>query len=534
MKGVKKCFGLLLLCSITFGLSLSVCSGDINALKHEYNSLLVLNSPLPLRTNSSSRYFDWNSQDTTSNYTFGGSGFGLEFANDAWKDEYSSIRVPTELRYITADLNSSSCDFRSMFTQYYVRGSLYENATITQSEPRLLIGSRSISSSSSLDSSTGAIYVPDYWNVDTCYSINGMTSFNESSADITVNRPKPTSPNPQAFGSLGSFNALQVLRQDNYLPRTFKSGQFTFQSVHRSSNGVDYSRSLSFSTFLSQPIKSFSSLSIGLDDSSGYWTNDSNLYAGRHFDFHFNFYFDSSVQFTSHFQSNGSIKIRASAAPKSVSSPIDYVSFDCTSTFHDVQLETGLSHYWDISCPVDLSEDYIAFVPSLVIDGDGYNVLNTDGDWQFSSLYVISDYDDTRGQSFNSDSRFTGYDIWTDYWDSFESDNFQDADWFSSLTNLFGFNFINPFAPLFELFNSQESCVSIPILSSMLHSEETQVCPWFDSTTRSILTPVLSLSSVMLVFGFAVHWLGARSGNLFEDSVETDNFSFSNKFRRKK
>lgn len=68
------------------------------------------------------------------------------------------------------------------------------------------------------------------------------------------------------------------------------------------------------------------------------------------------------------------------------------------------------------------------------------------------------------------------------------------------------------------MFSDNNSCASIPTISSMIHSDESQVCPWFDSSIRNIVTPVLGLSSMMLVFGFAVRWLGSSSGNLFEDS----------------
>ena len=102
------------------------------------------------------------------------------------------------------------------------------------------------------------------------------------------------------------------------------------------------------------------------------------------------------------------------------------------------------------------------------------------------------------------------------------------------MTGLFSFDFINPFAPIFNLFNN-DSCAQIPTLASMLHSNETQVCPWFDSSVRNITTPVLGLSSMMLVFGFVVRWLGSRSGNFIEDSggVDAGGYHFENKYRRK-
>ena len=69
------------------------------------------------------------------------------------------------------------------------------------------------------------------------------------------------------------------------------------------------------------------------------------------------------------------------------------------------------------------------------------------------------------------------------------------------------------------MFRSGDTCASIPNLASMLHSNETQVCAFFPSTVRDILTPVFVLASMMLVFGFVVRWLGSSSGNMFEDQT---------------
>lgn len=111
-----------------------------------------------------------------------------------------------------------------------------------------------------------------------------------------------------------------------------------------------------------------------------------------------------------------------------------------------------------------------------------------------------------------------------------------EGDFLCQLGNLFSFNFINPFAPIFNLFSNNESCAQIPNLADMIHSDETQVCPWFDSSVRNIVTPVFGLSSMMLVFGFAVRWLGSRSGNFIEDSggIDSGGYHFENKYRRGK
>ena len=76
---------------------------------------------------------------------------------------------------------------------------------------------------------------------------------------------------------------------------------------------------------------------------------------------------------------------------------------------------------------------------------------------------------------------------------------------------IFNFSVLNPFAPLLHLFNPGNACVSIPVLSSWLHTEQTSVCPFFPSGVRSIVTPVLGISSMMLLFGFVMRWLGGNS-----------------------
>ena len=76
----------------------------------------------------------------------------------------------------------------------------------------------------------------------------------------------------------------------------------------------------------------------------------------------------------------------------------------------------------------------------------------------------------------------------------------------SEIVGLFNFNFINPLASLYGLFSSGSSCASIPIISSLIGSTETSVCPWFSPTVRNYLTPVFGIASVMILFAFIVRW----------------------------
>lgn len=137
----------------------------------------------------------------------------------------------------------------------------------------------------------------------------------------------------------------------------------------------------------------------------------------------------------------------------------------------------------------------------------------------YDSSVSITNNDGTPGGDW--DDPVQGYDTHSAPGSAYQQDyHDQEPDYGLSLSKLFNFTFINPFEPILHLFTDNGSCVQIPTIAGMIHSEETQVCPWFDSNVRNIVTPVLGLSSMMLVFGFAVRWLGARSGNMFEDSFE--------------
>lgn len=84
------------------------------------------------------------------------------------------------------------------------------------------------------------------------------------------------------------------------------------------------------------------------------------------------------------------------------------------------------------------------------------------------------------------------------------------------LQGLFSFTAFNPFSGLFGLFTSGSGCVSIPTIASMLRSPTSTYCPWFSSTVRSILTPVIGISAMMIIFGFFIRWLNSGSGKEIE------------------
>lgn len=76
----------------------------------------------------------------------------------------------------------------------------------------------------------------------------------------------------------------------------------------------------------------------------------------------------------------------------------------------------------------------------------------------------------------------------------------------NKLGNLFSFTAFNPFSGLFGLFTGG-GCKPIPTIGKMLNKPDATYCPWFPDNVRSILTPVLGISSMMLIFGFFIRWL---------------------------
>ena len=74
------------------------------------------------------------------------------------------------------------------------------------------------------------------------------------------------------------------------------------------------------------------------------------------------------------------------------------------------------------------------------------------------------------------------------------------------LGSIFSFTVMNPFSPIFDLF-AGGGCRPIPTIGKMLNKPNATYCPWFPNNIRSILTPVLGISSMMLIFGFVISWL---------------------------
>ncbi len=95
-----------------------------------------------------------------------------------------------------------------------------------------------------------------------------------------------------------------------------------------------------------------------------------------------------------------------------------------------------------------------------------------------------------------------------------ENQGNEDAD---QMAGLFDFTFVNPFYFLAAGFTPGNTCVSIPTIAGMLNTDQTTFCPFFSQETRNIVTPVLTMFTMIILFGFLVSWLG---GNAFSGSVD--------------
>lgn len=505
----KLCIGFLTLFALCVPSLLM--SLDASALKHEYDGLPILNQAVPYPQYDSSDdnyYIDWNNE-ASQWVSYGGSGFSLHFSDNS----FDNLKVRQNLLFMRSSYNSQTgkcelSDTSSPILSMY-SGQLSDNSHYIETPYN-----RSPVSFSNFNAiPSGQFYIPEYYfGNKMCWSRQGMNNIDLDSYSRNTGTINPF-PNDLIAGPTH-------VSQFNLLPYNYMTDSLMFTDSHKQSDGVVYTKRFSFGMLFNKPVTSFSQLSLGLNDYGGFWYDSSNLYEDRSIDFHFLFSFDESFTLSQDFINRGHLQLQVNTAYEhnedGHSSGVEY--YDCTSRIQVVG--DNQDYYWSIDCPVTLDRDYIVWVPSLSMyfDNNPVNILETTGDWSFSSVYIVTDNDATPGRHFN-DSPTGNTNIYDQYWT--DNDNQSDGgvpDWLQSLISMFTFSFINPFAPIFQMFSDNNSCAQIPTIASMIHSEETQVCPWFDSTTRNIVTPVLGLAAMMLVFGFAVRWLGSSSGNMFEDS----------------
>lgn len=521
------CYGLLLALVTIFGSFLNV-SSDVNALKHEYNGIALFDSIHPCNfeyDSSTNKYVRSRSFNNDPNNLCGGtSGFSLYLEGDA-----SSLVDNLRFTAPSSQLNLSN-NYDSESNKYIIDS--------FQSDVSPILSPTTLSSPSF---TTTGFYIPSFFTDVPTSSLgylrqplisSGVPSVDISSLSDIANVVPCDNGVPCGF----PLNNQKQYIQGNVLPYRYSyDGFMLHSSAVDTDSGLHYSHTFSLSDVFNSYIPGFSFLQVPLSSYDDYFYTPSNFYQGREIEFKGVFDFDGSFDWHQNISTNGSY-FRVYYDGVLSSDPTDTTNssgyFDCSTNLRTGTDPSNNSFtQLEYSCPYTLPYDFSELHFRLEISGNGNYVWLTDDDWRFMYSFLVTDNDETPGQSFNSDLTGGGQIP-----GNAENDiTGGETDWFSSLFNLFSFDFINPFAPIFNLFNN-DSCAQIPTLASMLHSQETQVCPWFDSTVRNITTPVLGLASMMLVFGFVVRWLGSRSGNFIEDSggIDSGGYHFENKYRRKK
>lgn len=514
-KGLKLC-GLLLALFITLGLSLNASLKDTNALRHDYDSVQYhsLTVPCPDFNSETGTYFIPSSfPNSITCFASHGSSFSISFEGTASDSNPSGLKPNLSYLFTYYNRNNDSLfSYNTLLSIFpyspnhpFVHDSYISNFIPTSYQSSYL--DWFYSNSSSWNNS------PAFYSE---FGSDGVNRFDNNSSGILSCDPWNNGASCGGLWNTSEYISSQILN------RQYTADGFYLHNTALDSDGISRSYTFTLSDLFDVDyVDKFSRLSIPLyDDTSLYFLDPSNLYNGRQFDFQGSFEFKGNFSWNQEFLNNGSFRLYYDSVPKynaqSFSRYVD-CSVRVTGITPDGSNGKTVLRY---SCPVTLSEDLISMSPYLVIDGGQNYVWQTDDDWVWSSSFVVTDGDDTPGQHFST-TRYGGGDgsnvIGSDAY-ILQKNADPDIPFFSQLANLFGFGFLNPFAGIFNLFGDSSTCASIPTIASMIHSEETTVCPWFDSNTRSITTPVVGLASVMLVFGFAVRWLGSSSGNLFEDS----------------
>lgn len=515
MKGNKKCFGLFVALFIMLGLSLSVYSNESNALQHQYVGITYYTTAIPNTVyNSTTGDYDVGTYDHDGIGGYiGGGNFQLEWQGDAYQSEYDnlSMKKDTATLDLVWDSNKNKCAYGNS------RG-IYNTLPWTNPYDG--------SSFNGINAQYGSIprYFDD-WIIDknSLYGCQTLNKFGENGKPQFDEQSTPTG--PLAVLSCDKSNGLTCghiefvgnIVHNDILPYYYSADGFYLKNKAVDSGGVTYGNTFSFYDMFNGGkaskayIPTFSKLVIPF--SADYFLDSQNLYSGREIEFSGAFEFDSSFSWHDNINNNGSFwRINGMGLSKDTGQ-WDYFNFDCITN----EIVVSGSRQLTYSCPYTLTQDYLVADFNMEINGNGNYVWITDDEWRFYYNYYTTDNDSTPGSYFNDNITGNSKNIIGSAEDNIPEDGGLSS-FFNSLTNLFSFNFTNPFAPLFNLFTSGENCASIPIIAGMLHTDQTTYCSWFPSSVKNVLTPVFGLSSVMLVFGFAVHWLGSSSGNMFEDS----------------
>lgn len=526
MKGVKKCYGLLLALLIMFGLSLSVCL-DSNALKHDYNGIpflapLVPNSVKVIDGGYTS--IDWdNARDGGGEYS-NTQSFAIYARGQAYSynDNYKDLRFKDGMKLSYLNFQPSQSNGQNLC-----------NLSSSASANAILSFDNSVSQGFNSVSQFDRIYYLNNNfnnNFDNLTNTQSRCRFLGKFGQIPPPRLGEVATNtpfrPCKDSRYGNFSCSIQFNATGYFNDSFSNHWFTssgFYTNQRTTlvNGEQFEHLFSLSEMYNKPITSVDRIVLPLYDYSDYWFNPYNFYQGRQFNFKGFFNFEpGEVNIHPNISNIATLKIRArvyATNPYQGTTGSTIIEFPCTSKFTNYQNPSSvLTTVWSYECPIELPFQTPYMFPVLDFDSHYNNNDNylwlTNSSWKFGRLFVVSDNDETPGGAFGSD--LPGANNPGQLSDYLNNDETAEG-LFDSLINLFTLDFINPFAPIFQMFGTGDECAQIPVIAGMLSSNETQVCPFFPANIRNILTPVIGLSSAMIIFGFCISWLRGSSLEIF-------------------
>lgn len=522
MKGVK-CFGVL---SVLFIMvcALFVPSSSANALKHNLTGVELGYRHLGFAIDngdgtyryqtqrpSDSNYYPVNYNGVINLYATG-SAFYPEFENYKLSNNFSFLNLYKDGESCSVNTNGGAIrTMNNLQSVYYSNTKVGAYYSLGYYLELFSPETAAISSNSS-----------DVCRIHDKFGVN-KPSFNSGSLNNIVGYLTCGMSNGASCS--GIWDARDYINNEILPDYFYTTDGIYFNKSIQSVDGNVYSNNFSFNQVFDGDydyISKFSHLSFPIGNID-YFTNSDNLYTGRQFKFTGSIMFEGSFTWNPSIQETGSFSIYFSGMTKYGSSVSR--SYQCSTNLVDVP--SASYRELQYTCEFSLDSSYLYFFPFIIIDNTGSNfdsndsyVWETNARWYFNSSFWVTDNDETLGNSFDPEITGGSHAAGAPYLP--EDSPGTVSDFFDSLVNLFHFNFINPFSPLFDMFNSGETCASIPTLAGMLHSEESTVCPWFDSSIRNIVTPVLSIASMMLIFGFAVRWLGSSSGNMMTDSANEE------------
>ena len=488
-KGLK-CFGLLLLLSTMVGLSLNV-SSDVSALKYQVDTIPFLIPESP-----------------QNNYISNGSVSVLYDPFRIRYDDPDDVFIPKDYWYFKTEPINDFCRF--YLNQSFIR----VNNTFV-----------------STNNSTGEYQYTDlhyrlpYYD-SRLISIHGASvseEFFHCNSDGPIQNPDISTISMPAY-VFGNPNGRAWLPYRYDVSGVFRSFQ------RKNDNGVvvgtkfDLSELFDYgSNVIGNPPDTIYYMDIPL----GVRSPSSDLTGGSHVRVDFRIYLDADeVNGEPSIGSNNSEMLTVKVLPVAFDyTTVGSVNIPCSSELYTNPNELEAPYYFEYICEGDLPSflpDHNPLLLGFTIKLHGSPYLwsyNGTRFVLFDSFTVTTNYDDTpASEPFGRD--IDGGDV--DSAPGFLSDgaDTSQVDWFYSLTQMFSFTAINPFAPIFTMFSDPDNgCVHIPTIAGMLGATSDSVCPFFNSSIRSIVTPVFMLVGNMILFGFFVRWLGASSGNFFEDSA---------------